>query len=55
MKMPKTAAKQSPGQDANIFMLITWEEGKDAEKYKSWLVPSGSEGDGEWEQKGGER
>lgn len=36
IKMLK-AAKQSPGQDANIFMLIPWDEGIDGEKNKKLL------------------
>lgn len=55
IKMLNTAAKQSPGTDANTFMLITREEGKDGEKNKidpvrrkgHWSAQSESEGDGE--------
>lgn len=32
IKMLNTAAKQSPGKDANTFMLITRVGGKDGEK-----------------------
>lgn len=44
IKMLNTAAKQSPGKDANTVMQIAREEGKDGEK-KELLVCSVS-GDG---------
>ncbi len=57
IKMLNTAAKQSPGKDANTFMLITEEEREDGEKNRKkgcWSAQSASEADGEWEPRGRE-
>lgn len=54
IKMLNTAAKQSPGKDANTFMQITQEEGKKMERRirenqreERLHTQSVSEGDGE--------